>query len=136
MKKAYSDPSNVFYDKQTKTMYVSGTHEGLSDYLTDITIPFNMLSKTSRYSQAKQAFDMYLPETVIGDSMGGSIALQLLKDYSFMDFNVITYGAPVYDLHPNYKNQRIRHYNDPISMFDSGAKSSASSSWNAHNFRY
>jgi len=131
IERAYNDVNNVYYDSGTDTMAIAGTHS-LSDVLTDVNIPFGTLSRTDRYQQAKQLYNLYgKPKNVVGHSLGSSIALELQREYP--DMNVITYGAPIVDINPFQRPQRSRHYGDPISMMDFGATSSFSSGWNPHS---
>ena len=57
---------------------------------------------------------------VTGHSLGGSVALQLQKDYKHIQGSR-TYGAPVLDYGKATTNDRFRNYGDPISYFDKNA---------------
>ena len=130
--KAYNDPNSVVYEPKTDTLYIAGTHS-TSDLLTDLTLPIGMLNKTDRYQSAKQLYELYgRPRNIVSHSLGGSIALELNKEYN-NNINVTTYGSPVVDINPFQKPQRRRHYGDPVSMMDFGATSSFSSGWNPHS---
>ena len=65
---------------------------------------------------------------VVGYSLGGSVALELQKRYPQLQTR--TYNAPVIDftnaISPKYESnqERYRNIGDPISIFDSGARSS------------
>ena len=62
-------------------------------------------------------------DRVVGHSLGGSVALELAKNY---DVETRTYMAPVVDtglFNNGIQPERYRNTNDPISMFDRGAKS-------------
>ena len=62
---------------------------------------------------------------VVGDSLGGSVALELQKHHP--ELKARTYGAPVVDLNGavqptrNTDTERYRNLGDPILMFDSSA---------------
>ena len=59
---------------------------------------------------------------MVGHSLGGSVTLELQKQYPERNFETTTYGAPVAAFS---KGNRYRHsgilITDPISMFDFGA---------------
>jgi len=122
LSRAYNSPNSVYVDGNR--MYISGTHN-LRDVFDDITkIPFwGDVKNSERYQQAATALkDNPQVDTVIGHSLGGSVALEINKQNN-NQFKTRTYGAPVldfsFDRNPN--NQRFRHPGDRISMFDTGA---------------
>ena len=55
---------------------------------------------------------------VVGHSLGGSVALQLEKDYSNQIKTSRTYGAPVLDAWKGGNPESYRHYADPVSILD------------------
>ena len=59
----------------------------------------------------------------MGHSLGGSVSLQLQKDYPNRLKTSRTYGAPVADAFGG-NVERYRHYGDPVSILDRSAKSS------------
>lgn len=77
-------------------------------------IPLGQTTHVDRYVDAERR----LPgiDTVVGHSMGGSVALELAKHFSVV---TRTYGAPVLSLTPS--SDRFRDTFDPFSMFDLGA---------------
>jgi hypothetical protein len=56
--------------------------------------------------------------------MGGSVALQLNKDYN-NKFETRTYSAPVFDAIPHNNNDpenaRFKTFGDPVAIFDNNA---------------
>lgn len=137
------------YHIENNTMYVAGSHTA-KDWWDDITkVPFyGDLRKSTRY----QAVDKVLGENpnieyLVGHSLGGSVVLELQKQYPDRGFKTRTYGAPVFDpdisgtriigeslkklTDKTYKPlvvERYRNVFDPVSIFDSDAKKSFS--WN------
>ena len=87
---------------------------------------FGLITTTSRYKAAEKALK-YNPniERVVGDSLGGNVALELQKHKP--ELTVRTDGAPVLDLNGavqtswNTDTERYRNFGDPISMFDFSA---------------
>ena len=65
-------------------------------------------------------------DTVVGHSLGGSVSLELPKNYPDRVKKSRTYGAPVMDLlgSESENNDRHRNWFDPASIFDRGAKKS------------
>ena len=62
-------------------------------------------------------------DRIVGHSLGGSVALELGDKHKI---ETITYMAPVVDtglFNHGIQPERYRNDNDPISMFDRGAKS-------------
>ena len=84
------------------------------------------ITTTSRFKSAEKSLT-YNPnfERVVGDSLGGSVALELQKHHP--ELKARTYGAPVVDLNGavqptrNTDTERYRNLGDPILMFDSSA---------------
>ena len=96
----------------------------------DNVLPFGSfgdLTTTTRYKAAEKALK-YNPniQRAVGDSLGGAVALELQKHHP--ELKVRTYGAPVIDLKGaiqptwNANTERFRNLGDPISMFDTSAK--------------
>ena len=84
---------------------------------------FGGVSSSTRYV----ATEKYIREhphikRVVGDSFGGSVALELQKSHPELSSRV--YGTPVMDLLGKQQNaERNRNEGGPISMFDRSAKS-------------
>ena len=74
-----------------------------------------------RYQMAQQAARATKPETVVGHSLGGAVALQMQEEDPRLQAR--TYGAPVFDPQGNNPGERSRSRFDPISIFDRGATS-------------
>ena len=121
---AYASSGKLHHFKNK--LYISGT-SNLQDVWDDVSkIPFyGNTRKSHRYKQAKAFLDEH-PEidTLYGHSLGGSVALQLQKDFPerFGKDKVTTYGAPVLDLFGKSGQQSYRHRNDLVSYLDFGAK--------------
>ena len=69
-------------------------------------------------------------DTVVGHSLGGSVSLELQKNYPDRIKKGRTYGATVMDLLGSESENvdRYRKWFDPVSVFDRGAKKSIK--WN------
>ena len=67
---------------------------------------------------------------MVGHSLGGSVSLELQKNYPDRKLKSRTYGAPVMDLLGSESENVDRYRNgfDPVSVFDRGAKKSIK--WN------
>jgi hypothetical protein len=129
MTKAYADTSypGVYYDQNTRTMYIKGTTSA-QDWWDDFSkIPtWGSVQDSRRYKDAERAYNDLLQrgfpiDRVVCHSLGGSVALQQQKDKN-IDFSR-TFGAPVVDLNPLKRGtqERYRHILDPVSIFDRGA---------------
>jgi hypothetical protein len=132
------------------TLYIAGSHTA-RDWFDDVTkIPkwqnvpggFNPvvdlmntglgkkvlgtgdLRKSERYGAAEKALKANPNiKRVVGHSLGGSVALELQKNYSGLESR--TYGAPVWDpLGKDGKVDRYRNWFDPVSVFDRSAERS------------
>ena len=118
------------------TLYVAGT-QNTQDVYDDVRhvppLPWSDMKQTERYKTA----ETYLNKNpqikrLVGHSLGGSVVLALQRNNPERNYEVVTYGAPVFvDLNPfrdkKFKVQRFKHIgreaqSDPISMFDMGAK--------------
>ena len=117
------------------TLYIAGT-QNAQDVYDDVRhvppLPWSDMKQTERYKTA----ETYLKNNpqikrLVGHSLGGSVVLALQRNNPERNYEVVTYGAPVFvDLNPfrgNFKVQRFKHIgreaqSDPISMFDMGAK--------------
>lgn len=124
MEAAYKTDTGVFV--LGSTMYVAGT-KSAGDVVKDLLISLGMTNFSSRYQAARAAMNPGV-KTVVGHSLGGSVALHLAGDY---DVQAVTYGAPVVS---NTPGVRFRHAWDPISILDRGASSSTARGWNPHAY--
>lgn len=130
------------------TLYIAGSHTA-KDWYDDVTkVPFwGDVRNATRYQQAEKALKANPNITrVVGHSLGGSVALELQKQYPHLQSR--TYGAPVWDplgldrqphdqwqrlgkpagIQQPDKVERYRNYMDPVSIFDSSATNSVK--WN------
>ena len=152
LRRAYNDPNRLY--KHGDKLYIAGTtwtddkmnitkppwytimlkalfpdsipdNLSLNDAIDDLKIPEFKTRDIQRYKDA----DKFLKKNsdvkeLIGHSMGGSVALQLNKDYN-NKFETRTYSAPVFDVLPhndsNTDNERYRTFGDPIAIFDNNA---------------
>ena len=109
-----------------KTLYIAGSHTP-RDWMDDVTrIPFwrplfGGSSAIHRYQMAQQAARATKPQTVVGHSLGGAVALQMQKETPTLQAR--TYGAPVFDPLGQHPGERSRSRFDPVSFLDRGAKS-------------
>lgn len=133
-----------------KTMYVAGSWTR-QDWVDDLTkVPFyGDLRESARYKAAEKTLkENPHVENVVGHSLGGSVVLELQKQYPDRGLKSRTYGAPVwepfgYDRMPydTWKSlgkpdagftpempERYRNYGDPFSFFDASANNSVK--WN------
>ena len=97
----------------------------------DDALPFGKfgdITTSSRYINAEKTLKEHPNiKLAVGDSLGGSVALELQKHHP--ELQTRTFGAPVVDLtgaiNPPWKAdptvQRYRNAGDPISIFDSKA---------------
>jgi len=122
---AYTMPNGVF--TQGSTMYIAGT-KSARDVADDLLIPLGLTAHGQRYADAEAHLKPSITR-VVGHSLGGSVALELASKHG-LESEV--YGTPVLSLAPSAK--RHRHNWDPISMFDRGASSTSSPSWNPHGY--
>ena len=115
-----------------KTMFIAGSHT-TRDWFDDITkIPvWGDVRESDRYQKVLSEFkNQDEIDTVVGHSLGGSVSLELQKNYPDRIKKIRTYGAPVMDLLGSEaaSNDRYRNWLDPVSVFDRGAKKSIK--WN------
>ena len=120
LEKAYAHGDYFIHGK---TMYIAGSHT-TKDWYDDVTkVPdWGDLRQSTRYQAAEKALKENPQVThVVGHSLGGSVALQLEKDYSNQIKTSRTYGAPVLDAWKGGNPERYRHYADPVSILDRSA---------------
>jgi hypothetical protein len=114
-------------------MYVAGTREGV-DIWDDLTkIPsFGDVRHSNRYKNVEKALkENPQIKHLSGHSLGGSVVLELQKNYPEREYTTRTFGAPVSSdvtelvEHGNDEIQRYRHFGDVISSRDVMAKTFA-----------
>ena len=104
LKRAYDSP-NRYYHHRNK-LFVAGTKDFPQDHVDDLTLPWeNTLNLTKRGRDVEAYYKNHMTEidTVIGHSLGGSVALSLENKYSHDKIGipgvgikqVKTFGAPV-----------------------------------------
>ena len=108
------------------TMFIAGSHTA-RDWFDDITkVPaWGDLRDSERYQKVLEEFKSRGEiSTVVGHSLGGSVSLELQKQYPQRITKSRTYGAPVMDLLGSEAENadRYRNWLDPVSIFDRGAK--------------
>ncbi len=112
---------NRNYYVHGNTLYIAGTNSW-RDVWDDITkVPFyGDLKQSERYQQAEKALkENPQIKHVIGHSLGGSVALELEKNYPKQIETSRTYGAPVLDLTEHEMSPRVERYRnifDPNSV--------------------
>ena len=119
LKKAYNNYKGIHIDNDT--MFIAGT-KNFRDVYDDITkIPFfGDLKDSKRYRDVEEEIkENPNVKKLVGHSLAGSVALEFEKNNK--GYETITYGAPVFGGFEG--RNRFRHRNDPVSMFDFGAKS-------------
>ena len=122
---------HVDYYIHGDTMYIASSHTAKYWYDDVTKIPvWGDLRNSTRYKAAQDAL-MENPQvkTVIGQSLGGGVALELQRNYEHITSSR-TYGAPVWNPIGSESNNydRYRHRFDPVSMFDRSAVKSVK--WN------
>ena len=119
LKKAYNNYKGIHIDNDT--MFIAGT-KNFRDVYDDITkIPFfGDLKNSKRYRDVEEEIkENPNVKKLVGHSLAGSVALEFEKNNK--GYETTTYGAPVFGGFEGAN--RFRHRNDPVSMFDFGAKS-------------
>lgn len=94
----------------------------MSDVLDDALIPFRSIHLSTRYAEA-QAELVPGVRFVVGHSLGAATAARLAEQNPSLQARL--YGAPRISWSRNTNNriQSWRHFGDPISLFDRGARS-------------
>ena len=122
--RAYKSKGNTFVNGDT--LYIAGTHpSSAKDWYDDVSkIPFwGDLRDSDRYQEANKTLNetRLNVRNVVGHSLGGSVALELQKNYKGL--NTRTYGSPIWDpLGQDGKVDRYRNLLDPFSIFDRSAE--------------
>jgi hypothetical protein len=109
-------------------MFIAGGHT-TRDWFDDFTkVPaWGDLKGSERYQKVLIEFlNQGQIDTVVGHSLGGSVSLELQKNYPDRKLKSRTYGAPVMDLlgSESENADRYRNWFDPVSALDRGAKKS------------
>ncbi len=130
LEKAYGREPKLY--THGDTLYIAGT-SSLQDVWDDLKIPLNLTEQSMRYRKAASLLKVN-PDimNVVGHSLGGSVALELQKNFPDRKFKSNTYGAPVFSL--SGADNRFRNYFDPVSLLDRGAKNSLHVGLNPHSF--
>ena len=141
LKNAYNNDDKLFLHRNT--LFVAGT-SNLQDAWDDLKIPFHLTSHSKRYQDADKLMKANPQiDRVVGHSLGGSVALELQKNY---DIETTTYGAPVLDLSKGFGDSslqlqnevrepdRFRHPFDPFPFFDTQAKNELTLHPNPHTY--
>ena len=130
LNKAYGRASKLY--THGNTLYIAGT-SSLQDVWDDLKIPLNLTEQSERYKKAASLLKVNKDiQNVVGHSLGGSVALELQKDYPERKFKSNTYGAPVASL--TGADNRFRNYFDPVSILDRGANNKVRVGLNPHDF--
>ncbi len=130
LEKAYGRESKLY--THGDTLYIAGT-SSLQDVWDDLKIPFSMTDQSMRYRKATSLLKVNSNiQNVEGHSLGGSVALELQKNFPDRKFKSNTYGAPVLSI--NGADNRFRNYFDPVSILDRGADNTFHMGFNTHSF--
>jgi pimeloyl-ACP methyl ester carboxylesterase len=126
--RAYARENGIYI--RNNTMFVSGTKDFPQDHWDDISkISFNLTAESLRYRNADKALknnELLNPDqkitSLVGHSLGGSVVLEMQKQYPDRTFKTTTYGAPVKSITTpdNIDNKRFRNIGDPVSILDRG----------------
>ena len=113
-------------------MFIAGSHTA-RDWFGDFTkVPAWGDVRDSEWCQKtlEEFTNQGQIDTVVGHSLGGSVSLELQKNYPNTMKKSRTYGAPVMDLLGSESENVDRYLNwfDPVSIFDRGAKTNIK--WN------
>ena len=104
------------------------------DVWDDLKIPLGLTKYSQRYQEAdKMLKDNPQITNVIGHSLGGSVSLELAKNYKEKKISTTTYGAPVASSSLQFGN-RFRAFGDVVSMFDNGAITQLPIQINPHSY--
>lgn len=90
-----------------KTLFIPGTRSA-SDVLSDLAIPFGMLSITPAYQDALAELLRSDVDTIVGHSLGAAVAAELGRKYNVFD---VGFGSPVKNT-INFADPR-----DPVGVF-------------------
>ena len=100
----------------------------------DLKIPLGLTRYSQRYQEAEKMLkDNPQIDSIVSHSLGGSVSLELAKNYPEKHLFTTTYGAPVASSSLQYGN-RFRAFGDPVSMFDNGAITKMPIQINPHSY--
>jgi len=133
LNRAYDDTNYYIHGK---TLYIAGTNSWRDVWDDITTIPFyGDVRNSERYQQAEKVLkENPQIKRLIGHSLGGSVALELEKNYPDQVEFTRTYGAPVLDMTEHEMDPKVERYRnmlDGISVFDNAAN--VSIDWNPFN---
>lgn len=148
MRRAYNNKySNLYYDPDTQTLTVSGTHIpspsnqfSVRDLITDIKVPFkSWFNEDDRFKEAEKFFlnNRSRIKAIQGHSLGAKIVENLSDKYNLEreGVKIYLYATPRISMTERKSNvTSYRHFYDPISMFDRTSIMSSSSDINPHNY--
>ena len=137
IKYAYDQDNKIFV--RGNKMYVGGT-TSTRDWQQNFTkLKTGGIRDMDRYKEARRVL-MENPQvdTLLGHSMGGSVVLELNKEFNDRNYKTRTYDAPVVSLvapifgldKPTEQHKRFRKTGDLVSSLDSAAINYPTSSFN------
>ena len=125
-------------------MIVSGTKDFPHDAWDDVSnIPLQTTYNSIRYINADKALtnnDSLCTDdkltSMVGHSSGGSVVLEMQKQYPDIYVQTSTYRAPLISMTTpdSIDNTSFRTYDDPISMVDRGATMSVNNPLTVQNY--
>jgi hypothetical protein len=138
--RAYKNKSNIAYDKKYDVLAIAGS-KSPDDWLhvDPLLLVHGGLQTTERYQEALRAYDRYQPVSIVGHSLGSSIASNI-RDERHKYFDMFGGSTYLY-AHPTISRKEIRknvyhfrHYGDPISILDRSSFSTVPLSLNPHAY--
>ena len=133
------------YDRDNKTfvkgnkMFVGGT-TSKSDWVENFTkLKTGGIRDMARYKEARRVLlENPQVDTLLGHSMGGSVVLELNKEFKDKSYKTRTYDAPVVSLvapifgfdRPTEQHKRFRMTGDLVSSLDNAAINYSTDSFN------
>ena len=97
LQSAYKNKLNYYYINND-TLYIAGTDNLTAVYDDIAKVPaWGKLTDSARYNMIKPIIDKHPQiKKLVGHSLGGITTLRLQKENPERNFEVITYGAPVF----------------------------------------
>lgn len=119
LRRAYADVNGVHHEGDT--LYIAGSRGTFllsRDWRNNLRIPLGMVDTTPRYKTAVSFLQLY-PHTqrLVGHSLGGSVAKNLARSAG-LQYEIYSAPAVTWTDDPHSH----RHYGDPVSMLDRGAR--------------